>query len=273
MSNIDYQAAQFVIVANLKDKKGNPGDFHPWLTRVSQGASKLLTDGKVLFGVAPEPHLITKAQEIVDGTPVFIGAQDIPLGEPDSGVGVPPATPEAILGLGPKFSIIGHSYRRHNLGESNIVVANKYARVAEEEGVDSILCIGETIEERRAEVIGDVLRVQLRTALIDKDGKLRKKPKVVAYEPVWAIGTGLNATPKEIAEAHLMIVSILTNIYGSEEEARKVRIQYGGSLSIKNDEETFRTKNVHGGLIATGIMDAEECLQVLGNAVKIAAEG
>ena len=160
-----------------------------------------------------------------------------------------------ILDAGAKYVIIGHSERRQYFGETDETV-NKRARAAIAAGLTAIVCVGETLQEREAglltEVIGRQMKVGLAGVTAEDCAKL-----VIAYEPVWAIGTGKTATPDQAQEVHALIRQLLAQLVGAE-TAETVRIQYGGSMKPGNAAELLAKKDIDGGLIGGAALKAAD---------------
>ncbi len=145
-----------------------------------------------------------------------------------------------------KHVILGHSERRSLYGETNAIV-NAKVTAALEARLHPILCVGETLEERDAGQVERVLESQLRESL-HEIGARRVLDCVIAYEPVWAIGTGRTASPQQAQEAHAFVRKVLTDIYG-EDTSNKIRIQYGGSVKPNNMAELISQPDVDGALV------------------------
>lgn len=153
---------------------------------------------------------------------------------------------------GCKHVILGHSERRSIFGETNAVI-NAKVLAALEARLHPILCIGETLEERDGGLIEKVLESQLRESLAEV-GARRILDCVIAYEPVWAIGTGRTASPEQAQEAHAFVRQVLTDMFG-EDTAQKIRIQYGGSVKPNNMAELISQKDVDGALVGGASME------------------
>jgi len=149
--------------------------------------------------------------------------------------------------------ILGHSERRAIFGETDAVI-NAKLHVAIDSRLHPILCVGETLEERDAGKIEEVLETQLRAGLAEV-GAHKALDCVVAYEPVWAIGTGRTASPQQAQEAHAFIRKVLHDIYG-EETAQKLRIQYGGSVKGNNMAELIAQPDVDGALVGGASLES-----------------
>ena len=183
--------------------------------------------------------------EALAGTDVRVGAQTC---RPEqSGAFTGEVAARMVKDVGASHVIVGHSERRHVLGETD---ADVRARLdaALEQGLDVILCIGETLDERQADRTADVVLGQLRSGLAGLDGDLLARRVTLAYEPVWAIGTGLTATPDQAQDAHAMIRGELTAMFGAS-VAERVIIQYGGSVKPGNIAELMACPDVDGALV------------------------
>ena len=160
------------------------------------------------------------------------------------------------------YCIVGHSERRKYFGETNEVLSEKVNRLMEN-NISPIYCVGEVLEEREAGRHFDVVREQLEKGLFHLDGNAIYDA-VIAYEPVWAIGTGQTATPEQAQEMHAFIRGLVRQHYG-EATADEIRILYGGSCNAKNATELFAQPDVDGGLIGGASLKAEDfvsiCLQ------------
>ena len=176
----------------------------------------------------PFPYLVTVA-EVVRGTPVTLGAQNC-YTEPE-GAFTGEVSPVMLLDVGCRHVILGHSERRHKLGETDDLI-NRKVRASLTAGLQVIMCIGETLHERQQNHTIAVLQRQIAGSLaaITAD---QLAGVVLAYEPVWAIGTGQNATPEQAQEAHLWIREHLAKVWNTE-VAQTMTIQYGGSVKPEN---------------------------------------
>lgn len=155
---------------------------------------------------------------------------------------------------GCEYVIVGHSERRHIFGESDQAI-NRKLRRALESGLRPIFCIGETLDERKAGQTEKVLARQVRNGLVEVNLS-RADDLVVAYEPVWAIGTGENATPEQAQEAHRFVRQLLEELFGRE-TAATMRIQYGGSVKPANAAELMQQEDVDGALVGGASLDPE----------------
>lgn len=160
-----------------------------------------------------------------------------------------------LLDAGVKYVIVGHSERRQYFGETDETV-NKRTRAAIAAGLTVMMCVGETLEEREAGKLVEVIERQMNVGLKDVTAADCAK-LVIAYEPVWAIGTGKTATPDQAQEVHALIRATLAKLVG-EETAQTVRIQYGGSMKPSNAAELLAKPDIDGGLIGGAALKADD---------------
>jgi len=162
--------------------------------------------------------------------------------------------------LGVKYVICGHSERRELFGETDQVV-NRKVRAVLDAGMCPILCVGETLEQREAGVTGDWISLQVKSALYGVPAdKLRRC--IVAYEPIWAIGTGKNATAEQAGEVCEGIRATIRALYGAR-IARSVTIQYGGSMNPKNAAELLAQPDIDGGLVGGASLKPEQFVEII----------
>lgn len=165
---------------------------------------------------------------------------------------------------GAEYTIIGHSERRKIFHVDDTLV-NKKIKAALKHNLIPILCIGETLEEREAGKVKEILISQLSKDLADLT-KEDLKNLIVAYEPIWAIGTGKTATPNEAEEAHIIIRDMMTEKFGKE-FADELRILYGGSVKPKNSKELLIQPNIDGALIGGASLKAEDFMGIIVNSI------
>lgn len=165
---------------------------------------------------------------------------------------------DMLLDFKSEYAIVGHSERRTLYGETDELVAEKF-EVARKAGLKPILCIGESLEERESGVTIDVCSRQI-NAVIAKSGVEALTDGVIAYEPIWAIGTGVTATPDQAQETHAAIRKMIAAQDASV--AEKVRIQYGGSMNAGNAAELLAMEDIDGGLIGGASLKAEDFLAI-----------
>jgi triosephosphate isomerase len=200
-------------------------------------------------------HLADVGREL-RGAEVKLGAQDVCAEEPGAFTGEVAAAMLADLGCG--YAIVGHSERRALFGDSDALVARKFM-AAQRAGLTPILCIGESLAEREAGSTLAVVDRQLR-AVLDAVGIAAFARAVVAYEPVWAIGTGRTATPEQAQEVHAQVRGALAAEDGAV--AAGLRILYGGSVKAANAGELLSQPDVDGGLIGGAALDAAQFISI-----------
>ncbi|MFH1440887.1 MAG: triose-phosphate isomerase [Candidatus Omnitrophota bacterium] len=194
--------------------------------------------------VCPPYTLLSYLADMLISSNISLGAQDVYW--QDEGAFTGEVSPEMLKDAGCKFVIIGHSERRQFFGETNETV-NKKIKAVLNHGVTPIVCIGESLAEREQAKTFDVLTDHLKNGLTGIEAKDALK-LVIAYEPVWAIGTGKTATPVQAQEAHKFIRGLLEKLY-NKEAADAIRIQYGGSVRPENIDELMRQPDIDGALV------------------------
>jgi triosephosphate isomerase len=201
--------------------------------------------------VCPSYVCLGAVNEVVRGTHVALGAQDVHWMK--SGAYTGKVSPDMLLSAGVRYVIIGHSEQRTYFFETNQTV-NQKVKAALEAGLLPIICVGERLEEREAGKTEDVVRDHVLGAYagLTQEQALRT---VIAYEPVWAIGTGRNATPEQAQEVHSFIRRLLAELYDAETGAQ-IRIQYGGSMTADNAALLLTKPDVDGGLIGGASLKA-----------------
>lgn len=167
--------------------------------------------------------------------------------------------PDMLLDMGCAYALAGHSERRHIMGESDEFVGKKVA-FGLERGLSMILCVGETIDERKDGRLDEVVRRQMAEGLAGVPADVAPERLSVAYEPVWAIGTGLTAGPGEIVEAHALVRAVLREKFG--DKALEMRLQYGGSVKPENATEILSLDNVDGVLVGGSSLSAESFAKI-----------
>ena len=202
----------------------------------------------------PMPYL-AQMSDLLQGSPVLLGAQDV--SSHTGGAYTGEVSAAMLREFGVRYCIVGHSERRHGLGEGDALVAEK-VRESLACGVTPIVCVGETLAEREAGRTEMVVRRQL-AAVIHQNGHCISEI-VVAYEPVWAIGTGLTATPEQAQEVHAVLRAQLA---AATPRADRVALLYGGSMNASNAEALLAQADVDGGLIGGASLKAEEFLKML----------
>ena len=195
--------------------------------------------------VCPPFTTIAAVREAAKGKPIQVGAQNIHWAEKGAFTGE--ISGEMLREAGVSYVIIGHSERRQYFGETDETV-NKRLVAALNCGLKAIVCVGEKLEEREAGVTAAVIEKQIRGALAGITAE-QMKDVVIAYEPVWAIGTGKTATNEQAEEVHAQIRALLAQLYACPCVAENTRILYGGSMNDKNAEGLLAQPDIDGGLI------------------------
>ena len=208
----------------------------------------------------PFPYLAAVA-EAVGGSPVELGAQN--LYPEKEGAFTGEVSPAMLLDVGCRHVILGHSERRHVLGETDAFI-NRKVLAALAAGLRVILCVGETLAEREGDRTESVLDTQLTGGLAGLSAE-NLADVVIAYEPVWAIGTGKNATPEQAQQAHAFIRGRIGQRFG-EERASALPIQYGGSVKPDNAASLLGQPDVDGALVGGASLKADQFLAIVGAA-------
>jgi len=208
------------------------------------------------MAICPPAIYIPQIADLLTGSDISWGGQDVC--EQVSGAYTGQISAAMLLEMKCKYVIVGHSERRTLNGESDELVAEKYS-TALAAGLKPILCIGELLEERESGDTEAVVARQL-NAVLDKVGIEGIGAGVIAYEPVWAIGTGKTASPQQAQDVHAFIRQILTEKDGNV--AEKVQILYGGSVKPDNAAELFAMTDIDGGLIGGASLDADSFLGI-----------
>jgi len=201
---------------------------------------------------------ISTVAELTKGTNVSVGAQNMHFEEKGAYTGEISA--DMLLALGVKYVIIGHSERRQYFAETDETV-NKKVKVAIAKGLTPILCCGETLEQREMGIISEHIRMQIKIGLLDVTAE-QAKNVVIAYEPIWAIGTGKTATSAQANEVCAVIRTVIGELYGAP-VAEVIRIQYGGSMNAANAAELMAQPDIDGGLIGGASLVAADFTKIV----------
>lgn len=196
---------------------------------------------------------LATAVEKTKGTNIHVGAQNVHYEQ--SGAYTGEISADMLKDLGVEYVIVGHSERRQYFAETDITV-NKRTLAALNAGLKVILCVGESLEQREQGITEELIRSQVKIALQGVDRSLMENV-IIAYEPVWAIGTGKTASAFQAEEVCACIRQVVSELY-SVSVAQAVTIQYGGSMNPKNCESLLAKENVDGGLIGGASLKAEE---------------
>lgn len=203
--------------------------------------------------VCPTFVCLSEVKKTIIGSNIKLGAQNIYFEEKGAFTGE--ISPGMLKALGVDYVIIGHSERRQYFNETDEIV-NKKIKAALKHDIMPILCVGESLEEKESGITKEVIGSQMKLALL---GLIEKEVEalVIAYEPIWAIGTGKTATSEEANETIGYIRSIIESLYGKE-VSEKVRIQYGGSVKSSTIKEQMSMPHIDGALVGGASLKAEE---------------
>ncbi|MEO6588526.1 MAG: triose-phosphate isomerase [Pyrinomonadaceae bacterium] len=209
--------------------------------------------------IAPVFTALKTVADRLEGSNVFVSAQDCaPVSEQSANTGE--VSPEMLKDVGCQFVIIGHSERRQFYNETDLSV-NRKTKAALEAGLTAIVCVGEMLEEREAGEAETVVKTQLEGGL---DGLTVADMKriIIAYEPVWAIGTGKTATPEQAQEMHCFIRNVLSKSHGKE-NSDEIRILYGGSVKPENIAELMSKSDIDGALVGGASLNADSFAKIV----------
>ena len=208
------------------------------------------------LAVCPPFVYIPQVAAMIQGSGISLGAQDV--SDQEAGAYTGEVAPGMLIDVGCRYAIVGHSERRTLYGENDDFTARKFA-AARKAGLVPILCVGELLEEREQGITGQVVARQL-DAVIALEGIAALGAAVIAYEPVWAIGTGKTATPEQAQEVHALIRGRLAALDAGVAEA--VRILYGGSMNAGNAADLLAMDDIDGGLIGGASLKPNDFLAI-----------
>ncbi|HEB56824.1 MAG TPA: triose-phosphate isomerase [Gammaproteobacteria bacterium] len=243
---------QVLIAGNWK-MNGSRSSIRELLDGIKAGVGEVKS--AELAVCAPYPYL-ADVQDQLNGSGISWGAQN--LSSEEKGAFTGEVSAAMLLDFGCKYVIVGHSERRSLYAEDDALVARKFA-VARKAGLKPIFCVGETLEERESNVTEDVVARQIE-ALIALEGVAALADGVIAYEPVWAIGTGKTASPEQAQAVHAFIRAKLAALDAAV--ADKVQILYGGSMNPANAVELLAMADIDGGLIGGASLKAADFLAI-----------
>jgi triosephosphate isomerase len=228
------------------------------ISQIKEGIqNKKIDDVDIL--ICPPFTNLSIANKAIENSPIILGAQNMHFMPKGAFTGE--ISPEMLLDSGCRYVILGHSERRQYFKEDNELLIKKL-QAAFDNNLIPILCIGETLEERQNNKTFEVLYNQI--TIIHNFSREQLTKLVIAYEPVWAIGTGLTASTEQIKEVHQWIAD---HIYAHF--ALQIPILYGGSMNDKNAKEILSTENVNGGLIGGASLKSEQFLKIIDAAIEI----
>jgi triosephosphate isomerase len=207
--------------------------------------------------------MLSEVKKVIEGSTIQLGAQNIFWEEKGAFTGE--VSPPMLKDAGCQYVTIGHSERRQYFGETNETV-NKKVKAALAHELTPIMCIGESLEEREKGNTMDKVETQINSGL-EGLGKDEIRRIVIAYEPIWAIGTGVTATPSQAEEVHNFIRKKLTEKYGNEIASYAI-ILYGGSVKPANTYSILKENNINGALVGGASLEADSFIQITKEAIK-----
>jgi len=249
-----------IIGGNWKMNRGTPIETTEMLESLIPQVEGIDT---VDIIIAPPFTALTRAYETLNGTNIKLGAQNMYF--EDKGAFTGEISPQFLKDIGVEYVILGHSERRDIFKESDTLI-NKKLKKALSINLKPIVCIGEHLEERVAGKTMDKIGYQINETFKDLS-KEEMTQIIIAYEPIWAIGTGKTATPEQAEEIHIFIRNLLSQKF-DKETADLIRIQYGGSIKPSNAEDLFNKENIDGGLVGGASLQPDSLFQIIKAAVK-----
>ncbi|MGC8775127.1 MAG: triose-phosphate isomerase [Chlorobaculum sp.] len=220
-------------------------------------AEKVGADGvQCEVGIAPTFPALHEVGKVIEWSGIKLTAQNCHY--ENDGAFTGEVSTRMLVAAGCSYVILGHSERRQYFGETSQIV-NRKLQKALAEGLSVIMCVGETLDERERSVTGEVITAQVLEGLADVTDITNL---VIAYEPVWAIGTGKTATKEQAQEVHALIRAKVTELYG-QKAADHLRIQYGGSVKPSNAAELFAMPDIDGGLIGGASLNADDFMAIV----------
>lgn len=213
-------------------------------------------------GICPPFVYLLDINDLIVDIPIYLGAQNMYY-EP-KGAFTGEISPAMLRDVGCSYVILGHSERRHIFKETNALI-NQKIKIAIEHNLRPIFCIGELLEEREKGATQHVIEQQLIEGLRDISNTMLETI-TIAYEPVWAIGTGKTATPEQAQEIHVFVREVIKNLY-SEDASRNIKIQYGGSVNPENIASLIKQPDIDGALVGGASLKVESFCEILRNAL------
>ena len=251
-----------LVIGNWK-MNGLLAEARPLAAAIRDGLKR---PGRVEVVLCPPFTALAAVGEIVAGSPIALGAQNCH--HEAAGAHTGEISPPMLLELGCRFVLCGHSERRHEMGETDEQINRKVA-AALRHGLTPVLCMGETAEERRQGLTFTTVEGQLRAGLAGLEAAAMARC-VLAYEPVWAIGTGVNASPAQAAEVHGYLRGLVSEV-GSKEIALGLRILYGGSVKADNADVLLAEQEIDGALVGGASLSAAGFIAIVRKAARGAA--
>jgi triosephosphate isomerase (TIM) len=238
-----------IIAGNWKMNK----DLNESVELINGLKSKLAALPKNVKAIVCPPFTsLELAKKLLEGSPVELGAQN--MHHEDEGAFTGEVSSKMLKSAGCKYVILGHSERRQYFGETDVSINTK-AKKALASGLIPIICVGETLQEREKNITNQVVTTQVKGCLKDIAAADIEK-SIIAYEPVWAIGTGKVATPQQAQDVHKLIRGLVSQLYGAA-TADKIVIQYGGSVKPDNAKELMHQPDIDGALVGGACLKAD----------------
>jgi triosephosphate isomerase len=214
--------------------------------------------GSTTVVICPPFTSLSLANRLLDGSAIKLGGQN--LYPADEGAYTGEISAKMLLSVGCQYVILGHSERRQYFAETNDFI-NRKVKKALAAGLTPIVCVGETLTEREKNITSEIVSSQVNGCLKDLSPSEVQK-LILAYEPVWAIGTGRTATPSQAQEVHAMIRSLLSPLVGKE-AAGKIILQYGGSVKPENASDLFGQPDINGALVGGACLNADSFVSII----------
>jgi len=247
-----------VIAGNWK-MNNDPNETRDLISKLLAGLKNLNSTCEVV--ICPPYTSLSEASSMIKDSKIRLGAQNIH--EEENGAFTGEVSAKMLLNTGCEYVIIGHSERRTIYKESDALI-NKKIKRALKNNLKPIFCVGELLEEREKNITEQVIKSQVLKGLQDFSVN-DLKDLIIAYEPVWAIGTGKTATPQQAEEVHLFIRTLLANNFSSD-FAENLSILYGGSVKPDNSKELLSQKNIDGALVGGACLNADSFINIIKSA-------
>jgi triosephosphate isomerase (TIM) len=244
-----------VIAGNWKMHKDLSESQH-LITKLTNALSKEEINCEVI--ICPPYTSLSEASILTKNTKVKLGSQNMHF--EDKGAFTGEVSSSMLKSVGCEYVILGHSERRAIFGESDEII-NKKIKKALNSGLKPIFCIGETLQERESGIMNEVIKKQV-TEGLQQVSKSEMEKLIIAYEPVWAIGTGVTATPEQAQEVHVYVRKLISEMFGSD-TADKLVIQYGGSVKPDNAGELLSQNDIDGALVGGACLEAESFISII----------
>lgn len=249
---------RIVIAGNWKMYK-DLNETQNLISKLSNGIAKEELKCDVI--ICPPFTSLSEASSLIKDTKIKLGAQNMHF--EDKGAFTGEVSSAMLKSVGCEYVILGHSERRAIFGETDEII-NKKIKKALNSGLKPIFCVGETLQERESGVMKDVIKRQV-TEGLQQVSKGEMEKLIIAYEPVWAIGTGVTATPDQAQEVHVYIRDLISEIFGNDTSEQLI-IQYGGSVKPDNASELLSQNDIDGALVGGACLDADSFIRIIKSA-------